>query len=313
MAIRFGGERKVEQVAGVSVLHVHDWDDLVSQFEVLSGWVFRGEASAEHVLTPSLYRYAVAVELSQAEGVVVYDARRRCHNFLPTERLPNTELEWLALIQHFGGPTRLLDWTASPFVAAFFALENATDRERHCAVWAVDPFWCRDRSAALIAQTHNIDPQLSTKLSYAPGLLDEVFRLATNGAVTACLPVEPNLLHERLIIQQGLFLCPLNLGATFMQNLRAGLSNDQMARHVVKLVVPNQIRPYALSRLSETNISRATLFPGLEGYIQSLRHLIVRETPEDMQNRAIKRALMNDSPLSAALHQEVKADPASGS
>jgi hypothetical protein len=47
----------------------------------------------------------------------------------------NDEIEWLALMQHHGAPTRLLDFTWSPYVAAFFALERATE---DAAVWAIN-------------------------------------------------------------------------------------------------------------------------------------------------------------------------------
>ena len=46
------------------------------------------------------------------------------------------DFQWLALMQHHGAPTRLLDFTWSPYVAAFLALERAVD---DAAVWAIHP------------------------------------------------------------------------------------------------------------------------------------------------------------------------------
>lgn len=51
--------------------------------------------------------------------------------------VPTTTMEWLALMQHFGAPTRVLDITKSSYVAAYFAIEDATAGD-DCAVWAIN-------------------------------------------------------------------------------------------------------------------------------------------------------------------------------
>jgi hypothetical protein len=61
----------------------------------------------------------------------------------------NDAAAWLGLIQHYGGPTRLLDVTGSLYVAFFFAFEPAGDYDR--AVWAVDQLWCTSECARIMA------------------------------------------------------------------------------------------------------------------------------------------------------------------
>jgi hypothetical protein len=76
-------------------------------------------------------------------------------------------------------------------------------------------------------------------------------------------------MNERLTIQQGLFLCPGNLRTSFESNLLA-FPNDDIANHVHKMVIPNHLREDILARLNRMNINRASLFPGIDGFAQSL-------------------------------------------
>ena len=63
---------------------------------------------------------------------------------------PKSELARLALMQHFGGPTRLLDWTEDPDVAALFAVADA-DRKTASAVWAIHSAAIKKESERLLS------------------------------------------------------------------------------------------------------------------------------------------------------------------
>src|SRR5207249_10091816 len=78
--------------------------------------------------------------------------KRRAHTDLQPHQVPaeGNAGEWLALMQHFGAPTRLLDVTQSPYVAAYFALEDAVDGVEQCAVWAVNKRWCLESAGEAV-------------------------------------------------------------------------------------------------------------------------------------------------------------------
>ena len=125
-------------------------------------------------------------------------------------------------------------------------------------------------------------------------LSQELFLLGTSNNFV--FGVEPERMNERLAIQQGLFLFPGNVGATFEENL-AGIFDSKadifqntpaftyepenqaelmeaMLPHVVvlKIIVPQYLREEILRDLWRMNVSSATLFPGIDGYTRSLNY-----------------------------------------
>jgi len=102
-------------------------------------WIFRGVTREEHQLVPAIGRLRKD-GLGDTGRHYTPDAEIKClamfkraaRPFLPF--VPDTELEWLTIAQHYGLRTRLLDWTESPLVAAFFATE-APDRNGAPAIY----------------------------------------------------------------------------------------------------------------------------------------------------------------------------------
>jgi hypothetical protein len=104
------------------------------------GWAFRGHANRKWPLMSTLGRYLnTYVEekyWKDQEQRIIRVFKRKAHLFLTHIPDHSDTFQWLALMQHHGAPTRPLDLTWSPYVAAFFALERAT---RKGAVWALNP------------------------------------------------------------------------------------------------------------------------------------------------------------------------------
>jgi hypothetical protein len=115
---------------------INDWTDLHATFENMSdsGWIFRGVSSPDHLLIPSIGRESVygPYKLAQ-EQRLFQEFKHRAYSLLADPRLD--EWDWLAYAQHIGVPTRLLDWSVNPLVAAYFALEKEESTDR--AIYAV--------------------------------------------------------------------------------------------------------------------------------------------------------------------------------
>jgi hypothetical protein len=89
------------------------------------------------------------------------------------------------------------------------------------------------------------------------------------------LPVSPFRLNERLVIQQGIFLCPGDVSLTFEENLAAVLPSPPH-NALLQFVIGDSIdlRTKILWQLQHMNMNSATLFPGLDGFARSLATLV---------------------------------------
>src|SRR5262245_39598074 len=208
-----------------TTVDVGSWPELQERLSGSSSpygrdWAFRGMPGFDWQLATALERLEVQKLASVAERSLLTSFKRRAHHYLNDLPEVNNNLEWLALMQHHGAPTRLLDWTRSPYVALFFAFESARDANGYCALWAIDLQWCRWRSREVVEQRvcRKLNPQESLG---SASVFNQVFLEAT---IEVVAPLQPFRMNERLTIQQGLFLCPGSPSVSFMDNLR-GLDN----------------------------------------------------------------------------------------
>lgn len=114
------------------------------------GWLYRGQRSAAWSLETSLERCCQrhgirSSKRREFEDRLLREFRRAYHQY--GQHIPerNALVEWLSLMQHHGAPTRLLDFTYSIYIAAYFATESA---DGDSAVWAINAEWAVDQSTS---------------------------------------------------------------------------------------------------------------------------------------------------------------------
>jgi hypothetical protein len=144
------------------VEEAQSWEDFVRWFKGMHGaWAYRGQSNASWALYPSIDRrlrvsgkgrnfsFYQQVDVRLYEQELMFRFQREAHQY--RDYLPEDDdlTSWLALMQHHGTPTRLLDWTTSPYVAVYFALEDETEK---AAVWAIDLDWLEKRGNMILQE-----------------------------------------------------------------------------------------------------------------------------------------------------------------
>lgn len=240
------------------------WDDFVSITNALDDWAFRGQQNAQWALLSSLSRYLGNFvpdrgNWRQREDRAIRIFRRKAHNYLTDPGMLDDDFRCIALMQHHGAPTRLLDFTKSPYVAAFFAMEHATG---DAAVYALNtPALWQDRA---VPKEHSgytfksIDPRKE-------GVFQQYFACNENDIVWAG---EPMRMDRRLVAQSGTFVMPGVLDKSLEEILSHYQSDEVLLR---KFVLPaGVVRDEGMRALYRMNITNATLFPDLDGLAKSL-------------------------------------------
>ena len=277
----------------LGIVRPASWDDARHLARRLPHSAFRGQPDQGQVPATSLERAAArmrydARQLHEVESRMLREVRRRARQYLLHLPEDDDELGWLALLRHHGAPTRLLDFSKSFYVAAWFAMEAA---DGDAAVWAVDLPRLR-RAAARRLREHGLE-----ELPEEPwDLAREV--LARRDLGRGVVDVEPFLLDERLAAQQGMFLLALDPAASFVDNLAAtfeaapfdlahlpvhdypgSAADAALAAPIVEIVLPQGLHRAARDDLWRMNLTAASFFPGLDGFARSLLYFVGQQQP----------------------------------
>jgi len=241
------------------VFRLDSWDGFLKLITKppYSNWAFRGERDERWPLYSSLSRYLQNFGVApsawpEQENRILRIFKRKAHQFLAAPPDLNDDFQWLALMQHHGAPTRLIDFSWSPYVAAFFALERTL---ADGVVWAMNPGRV-DSSRA--DRPTRMDPRV-------PGNFSRYF---LKGKHRFIWMGEPHTMNRRLIAQSGTFAVPSVLDVP----LEEILSNSDQESILAKIVLANSVREVGMRELYRMNITYATLFPDLDGLAKSMSY-----------------------------------------
>ncbi|MCU0621239.1 MAG: FRG domain-containing protein [Gemmatimonadales bacterium] len=266
-------------IAAVDTIDVRSWQEFVETQQALAGprlrlWLFRGQddphSGLATTLERALQRFGQGLDGQEdLEHRLLREFRRHYHRY--TDDVPSEDdtLRWLALMRHHGAPTRLLDFSYSPYVGLFFAIHGAAHGSA-ATIWAVDHNWCIDCARRLLpAEAWQAFQDDAWGGKTGP----TVRRLFQTHARTV-VPLNPYYLDARLAVQQGALLAPLSLGESFESLLLAMDEPAELRRHVRRFVIhcdPGFLET-ALGELLRMNVTHTSLFPGIDGLAQGLEN-----------------------------------------
>jgi hypothetical protein len=235
---------------------IHNWQDLVAIPEKFAidkhRWIFRGVESENYELIPKIGRrgtrrdhYGDPVDYSpDAEQAAILRFQREARPHISVA--PESELEWLSIAQHYGLPTRLLDWTESPLIAAYFALQKAgfiseagKTKRANPAIYGFEPEYIIQSATEYDKWKYNPHHDVA---AYYPG------------------HVTP-----RITAQRGLFTC------------HKFPDQPYTPKTLRKWVIPNNNKSTLCMRmkmfLNKCGLNDASMFPGLDGIAKHVEWL----------------------------------------
>lgn len=268
---------------------IKSWEDCIKLFKNINKWVFRGQSNSSWSLQTSLQRAAIINDVDirdipKVEREIISKFQRRAFHYI--EKTPEKEniLEWLSLIQHYGGPTRLLDFSYSYYVALYFSMEQALQESA---------VFCLNKD---IIFKRGLETEIWRGLKDASsyGTRDYCNKILYEQTLSPLVMlIEPYNMHDRLSMQQGLFAVPFEGHQGFEYNLSLTvdryrkelpkskiideyeniitLLNEECA--LLKVKIPKEFHNEIRKELKLMNITSETLFPGIDGFAKSLNNV----------------------------------------
>lgn len=255
-------ERRVETWMELQDLLFEDsWNDELGLFR--SSHAYRGASDASADLRSGLVRIGGDPELER-------QLMRAFRKYAAQDAVPHdTDWDWLALGQHHGLPTRLLDWTYSPYVALHFATQNLERYDRDGVVWTVNYV----RAHELLPKRLREELEREGANVFTTELLAEAAPSLADLDGEFVLFVEPPSFDHRIVNQYALFS---------VVSPAEGRLDDWIDEHpelAQKVVIPAALKWEIRDKLDQANITERVLFPGLDGISRWLARYYTPRVP----------------------------------
>ncbi len=205
--------------------------------------LFRGQ-SVDEPLKPRVGRLRLKGDLAKIEKLIIEEFERTS---LPlAEFIPDNKWDVVALAQHHGLPTRLLDWTFSALAALWFAVSDPPEKDklgkdRYGVVWIFTPD----------LDDYRLDLNETTPFS---NKITKIFR--------------PKVITRRISAQGGIFTIHKIVGKGRFIALE---KNKNYKTKLTKLVVPPKYFSKLRKELDMYNVNASTLFPDIDGLCKHLK------------------------------------------
>lgn len=218
---------------------------------------FRGQANAQWKLLPGYMRAD-----SDISETTLLNRFRQSATML-AEHKPSSTFDWTFLMQHYGVPTRLLDWSESPLVALYFATMPELVQDADAVLWCLRPT-ILNRNANIVDKDEG---------AYIPSFDDEELSSYTTESVRQNSRIElypvatlATRNNSRIQAQMGTF--------TIHHNKRVAIEDVGDRDHILKYVVPQCSKITIFDELTTLGINRFSLFPEMSSIGTTLKEMM---------------------------------------
>lgn len=234
------------------------WDENINRFR--SPYVYRGLDDKDFGLKTSLMRLGgeyIALEKHLLRNFKKY----ACKTAIPGNSLWN----WLTLAQHHGLPTRLLDWTYSPYIALHFATADINSFNKDGAIWCVNYVKTNKMLPASYKDRLGEEGSNVFTTEMLGGLAPTLAKFDTEQQDDYVVFFEPPSLDEKIVVQHALFSVMSNSAIT----LDKWLADKE--EYCFRIIIPAALKWEIRDKLDQVNITERVLFGGLNGLCRWLK------------------------------------------
>ena len=239
-------------------------------------------------LTPTIVR---AIESSQAEGerpfhagrllmeigaVILFSQQARMHLSQAESTLLDSFSGTMILMQHYGAATRLVDWTLSPWVAAYFAASEDLDKDG--LIWVVD------RSTLVKKATETGQGQFKAMLRAKDH--NEWFEAAQQETDAVC-QVIPTVNNPKITAQQSV----MTMGGSLCHPQDIAIERMVPDANRFQVVIRSALKSDLMVQLNHMNINAYSLFSGASGVGQQITQRLLHGIPLGVSQRMRQRVL----------------------
>lgn len=214
---------------------------------------FRGHASCEYSLMPTVYRTPYTWK---KETAFLHQFKAKASRFL--NHYPNNDMEWLFLMQHHATPTRLLDWSENALVALSFAVQYRQEvhSEKDATVWCLDPILLNSHIRFSSYEDEKI-PNICAD--------SELQKMCDSSRMDFPVAIIGPQNSDRIIAQKGVFTLFRNKDSFSLESL------DNANEFLVRIKIPKEHITTIEEDLYYIGITESSLFPELESISKELK------------------------------------------
>jgi hypothetical protein len=239
-------------------LFAESWDETLGRFR--SRFAFRGLSDACYRLETTLMR--LGGDFAGLEHHLMRNFKKYAHG---QEMEGNSFWHWMSVAQHYGLPTRLLDWTYSPFIAMHFATANICKFSVDGVIWAVNYVTTHELLTDTLRRKLDEEGANVFTVEMLAELIKNKEQLSSMAGDDSVIFFEPPSMEDRIINQHAFFSVMADPERSLCDCLH---KYPEMWR---KIIIPAELKWEIRDKLDQANITERVLFPGLDGLSQWLK------------------------------------------